>query len=182
MSLVRTCAECAREFIPSSRHKRCPRCRAKNSCQCGRPKMVASATCSTCRKSGGGSNANWKGGRTTHKRGYVMVWAPKHPRAARGRYVFEHILVMEESIGRCLIEGETVHHRNGVRSDNRIRNLELWTRPQPTGIRVEDAVEWARRIIELYDNREVISSPTTTEANLGNPWRCWESNPGPSAS
>ncbi len=76
----------------------------------GRPKMVASATCSTCRKSGGGSNANWKGGQTTHKRGYVMVWAPKHPRAARSRYVFEHILVMEESIGRCLIEGETVRH------------------------------------------------------------------------
>ncbi|MHB1208845.1 MAG: HNH endonuclease [Acidimicrobiales bacterium] len=79
---------------------------------------------------------------------------------------------MEESIGRCPIEGETVHHRNGVRSDNRIRNLELWTRPQPTRIRVQDAIECARRIIELYDNREVISSPTTTEANLGNPWRC----------
>lgn len=110
-----------------------------------------------------------------------MVWAPKHPRAARSRYVFEHILVMEESIGRSLIEGETVHHRNGVRSDNRIRNLELWTRPQLTGIRVQDAIEWARRLIELYDNNEVISSPTTTEANLGNPWRCWESNPGPIA-
>ena len=133
MFLVRTCAECAREFIPSSRHKSCPRCRAKNSCQCGRPKMVASATCSTRRKSGGGSNANWKGGRTAHKRGNGMVWAPKHPRAARSRYVFEHILVMEESIGRCLIEGETVHHRNGVRSDNRIRNLELWTRPPTDG-------------------------------------------------
>jgi len=45
---------------------------------------------------------------------------------------------MEESIGRCLIEGETVHHRNGVRSDNRIRNLELWTRRQPTGIRAQN--------------------------------------------
>ena len=133
-------------------------------------------------KEWGGSNANWKGGRTAHKRGNGMVWAPKHPRAARSRYVFEHILVMEESIGRCLIRGETVHHRKGARSDNRIRNLELWTRPQPTGIRAQDAIEWARTIIQLYDEPGMISSPTTTEANLGNPWRCWESNPGPSAS
>ncbi len=168
---MKACAECAREILPWSRHRRCPGCRAKNLCQCGQPKMVKSATCSTCRKSGGESNANWRGGRTTHKRGYVMVWVPEHPRGTRSNYVFEHILVMEVSIGRSLIGGESVHHRNGVRSDNRMENLELWTRPQPTGIRVQIATVWARNTIELYDNREVISSPTTTEANLGNPWR-----------
>jgi hypothetical protein len=149
---VKTCAECAREFVPSSRHKRCPRCRAKNTCQCGRPKMVTSLTCTVWRKNGGKSNSNWKGGRTTHKRGYVMVWAPEHPRGARSKYVFEHILVLEASIGRYLIQGESVHHRNGVRGDNRIENLELWTRPQPEGIRVQDAVDWARTIIETYDH------------------------------
>jgi hypothetical protein len=49
-----------------------------------------------------------------------------------------------------LLAEESVHHRNGVREDNRPENLELWTRPQPTGIRVSDAVAWAREILDRY--------------------------------
>jgi hypothetical protein len=95
-------------------------------------------------------NSNWRGGRTRHKRGYMMVWAPDHPRTGNGSYVFEHVLVMEEMLGRLLVPGENVHHRNGVKDDNRPENLELWTRPQPTGIRADEAVAWARQIIALY--------------------------------
>ena len=79
-----------------------------------------------------------------------MVYAPEHPRAGRSRYVFEHILVAELMLGRHLLAHETVHHRNGVRDDNRAENLELWTRPQPAGIRVSDAITWAREILALY--------------------------------
>lgn len=88
------------------------------------------------------------GGRTHHKAGYLMVRAPEHPRATWHGYVFEHILVMEERLGRYLDEDETVHHLNGIRDDNRPENLELWVRPQPSGIRAKDAIRWAREILK----------------------------------
>jgi hypothetical protein len=88
-----------------------------------------------------------------------MTRAPGHPRAAgSSSYVFEHILIMEEILGRYLLPGESVHHRNGVRDDNRPENLELWTRPQPTGIRASDAVVWARHILELYGGLDCTSN------------------------
>jgi HNH endonuclease len=83
----------------------------------------------------------------------MMILAPDHPRAGQGRYVFEHILVMEEQLGRYLLPNETVHHLNGVRDDNRPENLELWTRPQPTGIRVTDAVAWAHEILRRHEGQ-----------------------------
>jgi hypothetical protein len=96
-------------------------------------------------------NGYWKGGRTKHHAGYMMVRVVEHPRAIRnGGYVFEHILVMEEMLGRLLFPDETVHHKNGVKDDNRPENLELWTRPQPSEIRVEDAIAWAQEILRRY--------------------------------
>jgi hypothetical protein len=79
-----------------------------------------------------------------------MVLAREHPRAGKNGYVFEHVLVMEERLGRHLLPGETVHHLNGLRDDNRPENLELWTRPQPAGIRATDAVAWAREVLARY--------------------------------
>lgn len=95
-------------------------------------------------------NGNWKGGRTKHKAGYAMLRNVDHPRAARSGYVFEHILVMEDLLGRHLVADENVHHRNGVKDDNRPENLELWVRPHPPGVRVADAVVWARQILARY--------------------------------
>jgi len=69
-----------------------------------------------------------------------------------GRYVKQHHLVMERHLGRLLLPGENVHHRNGDRSDNRIENLELWVSHQPSGQRVEDLLEWAHEIISRYSH------------------------------
>jgi hypothetical protein len=79
-----------------------------------------------------------------------MVWTPGHPRADKGQYVFEHILVMERLLGRHMVPPESVHHRNGLKDDNRPENLELWTRPQLAGIRVTDAIAWAHEILDRY--------------------------------
>ena len=113
-----------------------------------------------CRTVANEANGNWKGGRTVHKAGYVMVRVPDHPRARRSPYVFEHILVAEELLGRYLEPGESVHHRNGIRDDNRPENLELWTTPQPSGIRASDAIRWALEILERYTDWGAGAPPT----------------------
>jgi len=69
----------------------------------------------------------WKGGRILNKDGYVELYRPGHPNAKKHtRYMLEHRLVMEEKLGRFLKDGEVVHHKNGVKTDNRPENLELF--------------------------------------------------------
>ncbi len=68
---------------------------------------------------------NWKGGKSNRPDGYVLVRKPGHPNANMCGYVLEHRFIMSESIGRPLKKGESVHHINEIKSDNRIENLKL---------------------------------------------------------
>lgn len=84
------------------------------------------------------------------KSGYVYITDRTRP----GGYQLEHRYVMEQVLGRQLYRWENVHHRNGVRDDNRPSNLELWVKPQPAGQRHTDLVEW---VVEHY-REDVLST------------------------
>jgi HNH endonuclease len=85
-------------------------------------------------------------------KGYVFVKCdPDHPNA-RSKYgwIAEHVLVMSELLGRPLRPGESVHHRNLLKGDNRPSNLELWTSHQPRGTSVADMLAWCHWFIGQY--------------------------------
>lgn len=66
----------------------------------------------------------------------------------------QHRMVVEEQLGRELRNDENVHHKNGVRNDNRIENLELWTTSQPSGKRVADMIEFCLEFLSTYGKVE----------------------------
>ena len=78
-----------------------------------------------------------------NNKGYLMAIYDGQARLA-------HRVIMEKHLDRELLPDENVHHINGVKIDNRIENLELWSTYQPSGQRVVDKLEWAYEIIRRY--------------------------------
>ena len=142
------CVDCGVPLVQpkSVRLQRCPECnhqhRLRVSRECHR-RQRPPRTDPTWRKKGlvpaglaryrethepksGAASPQWKGGRYV-KQGYVYLRRPEHPRCCNS-YVAEHRLVMEESLGRYLVPGELVHHKNGDHGDNRLENLQVLRR------------------------------------------------------
>lgn len=60
--------------------------------------------------------------------GYKVILQPDHPCAQNRGYILEHRLVMMNHLGRLLSSQELVHHINGNKLDNRIENLQVISR------------------------------------------------------
>ena len=87
----------------------------------------------------------------TNKSGYVIMRYPEHPNSQKNGSLLEHTYVMSEHLGRPLKPHENVHHLNGDRADNRIENLELWSKSQPPGQRVNEKQAFYVEFISGYN-------------------------------
>ena len=97
------------------------------------------------REKAGSKSPLWKGGKYRKPDGYITI------NLGRKKYVGEHRLVMEKYLNRSLHKDENVHHRNGVRDDNRIENLELKVLAHGKGMEIKDAVAWAKELLNRYE-------------------------------
>lgn len=147
------CRTCCAEKFQELKQKRGKQCDG-----CGVLVSPYRSRCQKCKQRGERS-FRWRGGRSIDRKGYVVLSGYQdHPNARVGGSIPEHVLVMSQHLGRPLLPGETVHHKNGVRDDNRVQNLELWSTSQPSGQRVEDKIAWAREFLAQY-GYEVSDAP-----------------------
>ena len=174
MPETRTCEHCTQSFTTNKARKKrfcTPQCYAdhvksardvKQCLECGSSFSVSKAFSSQkfcSRRCADVSKPNETKGfvfrRHIDSHGYARINVPKAERelygirSASSRFL-EHRILMMRHLGRRLEDHEDVHHINGIRDDNRIENLELWSRSQPNGQRVEDKIEWAIEFLGRY--------------------------------
>lgn len=71
-----------------------------------------------------------KSGITISSYGYILIHKKNHPMAGKDNYIPLHRLVYSEYLGRNLTRDEVIHHKNGIKTDNRIENLQLVSNSQ----------------------------------------------------
>lgn len=121
--------------------KNCPKCKKKFE---GRKTQV------NCSLKCANNQAMPEGTKLVNSRGYIKIKVSDHPKAQKG-YVLEHRYIMEQYLGRFLTASENIHHKNGIKNDNRLENLELWSTSQPYGQRVKDKTAWAIEWLKQYE-------------------------------
>lgn len=136
--------------------------RRTNELRDGKPKqatfvLVKHIPCGATKEMSSTSLRKWQKSSRAHSMMRVRAWCKCLPQPTSNGYSREkgthkalHRAVMEKILGRKLYEGESVHHRNGVKHDNCKRNLELRVSYHPQGQRVSDLVSHAKEILRRY--------------------------------
>lgn len=134
---TRTCSvECGNRLKEAKKEMRCETCGETYIRPHGKTKRrFCSRSCAMVGRNRTGQKAHPEGETYKHSGGYIQV---KH----HGKWMMQHRLVMEGVLGRKLDPNERIHHKNGVRDDNRPENLELWglDHKDPAGVRAIDRV------------------------------------------
>ena len=162
----RRCRDCSRVFFTQTRNVLlCSDCqrlskgqryeqRAARKCvDCGELVSRKSDRCQACEGKrreamglvAGEANPNWKGGRTEHQ-GYIRVLNPNRS----PRYIGEHVLVWEQANGPVPPRWE-VHHKNGIKTDNRLVNLFAMSKSDHHS---DHHDPWESRIRDLEDEHD----------------------------
>lgn len=134
----------------------------------GRPSSLGCRSCAHAdpeyrqkmRQTMTGRRNRWKGGRTG-KDGYIEIYLHPddffYPMAKKGGYVLEHRLVMAKSLGRNLQSWEIVHHKNHIRSDNRVENLQLVSDDRHKQITIlENRIAYLEKRVILIEARNTL--------------------------
>lgn len=154
------CARCAKPFMvtPSSvGRKYC-------SATCSTYKAIPTFECAQCGKAamrtkGGNGNFNYKQRYCSRECGYAAQrtgFLDKNGYRVitiGGKQVMEHRHVMELHLGIKLPAGSTIHHKNGLRTDNRVENLEYWDHRHGKGQRLDDKIKHAIDLLREFPDR-----------------------------
>lgn len=152
-SKQKTCSyECAdKSKRTSDRRTNCKQCGGELRPNVYPKTQFCSRSCAQKFNRNGGRERD-DGATQAHSSGYTRI-------KINGRWILEHRYVMGQMLGRTLEPHERVHHKNGVRNDNRPENLELWTvqKKDPAGQRQLDLVQSIIPGLPVKDKRQLIA-------------------------
>ena len=85
-------------------------------------------------------------GRIVTPQGYILLLKPNHPNADSRGYVSEGRYKIANKLSRILRSNEVVHHKNGIKDDNRLSNLKLMTRKEHSYLHLQTAWNTLKRL------------------------------------
>ncbi len=137
----------------------------------GKPGTLHCHPCSMLAQRGE-QHHSWKGGRFKNKKGYIYVRLQPgdffYSMADVTGYVRKHRLVVAKHLGRCLQLWEVVHHKNGIKDDNRIENLQLNSDVRHNQITIlENRIKWLEAKLEEHSKLIKLLQWQTKELNRG---------------